>query len=174
MITPPFCIMFHAEADFGIKTTPSSKKLKKKRLLLHERYVFFICCTSSRYFIHTPSGLELDRNLAFSASFGRCARNFGSNFSSQFQLLTYCPQDSARHHQARQDKHNPPLISKGVKKFKLKLSLVFRKLRAAQRGLPSLHSPGSNILRCQQEGFRPAKSGFRKLQKNNKNHGFKP
>lgn len=68
---------------------------------------------------------------------------------------------------------NPPLISKGVKKLKLKLSLVFRNLKTAQRGPPSLQSPGSNILRCQQGGFRPAKRGFRKFQKKVKNHGFK-
>ena len=62
----------------------------------------------------------------------------------------------------------PPLISKGVKKFKLELFLVFPRLKAVQRGLPSLYSPGSTILRCQQRSFRPAKSGFWRLQKSQK------
>ena len=37
MITPPFCIIFHAEADFKAKAGPNPLKTKEKRACGHKK-----------------------------------------------------------------------------------------------------------------------------------------
>ena len=158
MITPPFHIIVHAETDFEVKTASSPTILVPPRNTL---------------FPTPPRGNTWSTFLVFGVLWA---------LRAQFQFKHYPPVLSTEPMRLWLVRYSlypcrvhfaPPLISKGVKKFKPKLSLAFRKMKAAQEGLPSLCSPGSNILRCQQKGFRPAKSGFRKLQKRVEHHGFK-
>ena len=67
-----------------------------------------------------------------------------------------------------------PQISWGVKKFILELFLVFPGLDALQRGLPKVLRQVTTILRCQQGSFRPAKSGFWRLQNSQKTIDLNP